>query len=72
MPTFECNGLMDPQNIKPHFKYRYGINTIIDGLMFQKNLSNNINDSEKQLCKSVAWDLKKNFWRFNKERSNEK
>ena len=47
MLTFECNGLMDPQNMNPQFKYKNGINIIIDGLMFQKNLSNNINDSEK-------------------------
>ena len=72
MPTFECNGLMDPENMKPQFKYKCGRNEIIDGLMFQKNLSNNINDSEKQLCKSVAWNIKENIWWFNKEGSNEK
>ena len=72
MLTIECNGLMDPQNINPFYKYKNNTNKIIDGLMFQKNLSNNINDKEERLCKSMAWDFKKNFWWINKERFNEK
>ena len=72
MSTIECNGLMDSQNMKPQFKYKNGINEIIDGLMFQKNLSNNINDTEKQLRKGMAWNIKENFRWFNKEGFNEK
>ena len=40
-------------------------------LNIEKNNNNNIDDKEKQLCKSVARDIKENTRWFNKEGFNE-
>ena len=100
MPTFECNGLMNPkkfvdENInKNNFKKDDFIqiittnNFVLNGLSnpinfvekmndnkeelnTEKNNSNNINDKEEQLCKSVARNIKENSWWIDKERSYE-
>ena len=97
MPTFECNGLMNPkkfvdENInKNDFKKddfiqiitinNFVLNGLSDPLNFvqknnkelniEKNNGNNIDDKEKQLCKSVARNIKENTRWFNKKRSYE-
>ena len=97
MPTFECNGLMNPkkfvdENInKNDFKKDDFIqiitinNFVLNGLSnplnfvqknnkelnVEKNNNNNIDDKEKQLCKSVARNIKENTRWFNKKRSYE-
>lgn len=94
MPTFECNGLMNPKkfvdkniNKKDFQKEDFDINFkhnnfVLNGLSnpyqknkkelnIEKNNNNNIDDKEKQLCKSVARNIKKNTRWFNKEGSYE-
>tara|TARA_Y100001980_G_C14466868_1_gene247746 strand:- start:116 stop:424 length:309 start_codon:yes stop_codon:yes gene_type:complete len=57
--NFVLNGLSDPfQKNKKE-------------LNIEKNNNNNIDDKEKQLCKSVARNIKENTRWFNKERSYE-
>ena len=82
MPTFECNGLMNnckKDDFNINFKHN---NFVLNGLSdpFQKNIkelnieknnSNIINDKEKQLCKSVARNIKENTRWINKKRSYE-
>lgn len=83
MPTFECNGLMNnykKEDFDINFKHN---NFVLNGLsnplnftqdkelIIEKNNNNNIDDKEKQLCKSVAWNIKKNTRWFNKEGSYE-
>lgn len=87
MPTFECNGLMNnykKEDFNINFKYNnFVLNGLSDPLNFvqkninnkelniEKNNSNNIDDKEKQLCKSVARNIKENSWWTNKKRSYE-
>lgn len=85
MPTFECNGLMNnykKDDFNINFKYNnFVLNGLSDPLNFvqkninnkelKKNNSNNIDDKEKQLCKSVARNIKENSWWTNKKRSYE-
>lgn len=82
MPTFECNGLMNnykKEDFDINFKHN---NFVLNGLSnpFQKNIkelnieknnNNNIDDKEKQLCKSVARNIKENPRWFDKKRSYE-
>ena len=85
MPTFECNGLMNnckKEDFNINFKHN---NFVLNGLSdpFQKNIkdkilniekknnNNNIDDKEKQLCKSVARNIKENTRWFDKKRSYE-
>jgi len=82
MSTFECNGLMNnykKEDFDINFKHN---NFVLNGLSnpFQKNIkelnieknnNNNIDDKEKQLCKSVARNIKENTRWFNKEGSYE-
>lgn len=59
--NFVLNGLSDPfhKNIK-------------EELIVEKNNNNNIiNDKEKQLCKSLARNIKENTWWINKKGFNE-
>ena len=87
MPTFECNGLMNnykKEDFNINFKYNnFVLNGLSDPLNFvqkninnkelniEKNNSNTIDDKEKQLCKSVARNIKENSWWTNKKRSYE-
>lgn len=57
--NFILNGLSDP----------YQKNK--EELNIEKNNNNNIDDKEKQLCKSVAWNIKENSWWINKKGSYE-
>ena len=85
MPTFECNGLMKnckKEDFNINFKHN---NFVLNGLSdpFQKNIkdkilniekknnNNNIDDKEKQLCKSVARNIKENTRWFDKKGSYE-
>ena len=61
--NFVSNGLSDP------LKFSSKIND--KELIIEKNNSNNIDDKEKQLCKSVARNIKENTRWFDKERSYE-
>ena len=72
MLSFENRGLMDPINMDPNFEYKKGINKILNELMFQKYLSNNINDKKERLCESMARNIEKNFWWSHTEGFNEK
>jgi hypothetical protein len=58
--NFVLNGLSD------HFQ-----KNIKEELIIEKNNNNNINDKEKQLCKSVARNIKENTRWFDKKRFNE-
>ena len=71
MLSFENRGLMDPINMDPNYKYKIGTNELLDQLMMKKNIGNNINDTEERLCKSMARNIKKNFWWSNTEGFNE-
>ena len=82
MATFECSGLMNNYK-KEEFDINFKNNNfVLNGLSdpFQKNIkelnieknnSNIINDKEKQLCKSVARNIKENTRWINKKRSYE-
>ena len=61
--NFVSNGLSDP------LKFSSKIND--KELIIEKNNSNIINDKKKQLCKSVARNIKENTRWFDKERSYE-
>jgi len=64
--NFVLNGLNDPLN------FVQKLNFVQDKeLNIEKNNSNNIDDKEKQLCKSVARNIKENTWWINKKRSYE-
>lgn len=63
--NFVLNGLSDPSNFVEKIK----VNN--KDLIIEKNNSNIINDKEKQLCESMARNIKKNTWWINKERSYE-
>jgi len=85
MPTFECNGLMNnykKEDFDINFKHNnFVLNGLSNPLNFvqkskkelniEKNNNNNIDDKEKQLCKSVARNIKKNTRWFNKKGSYE-
>ena len=58
--NFVLNGLSDPLNFVQNKK-----------LNIEKNNNNNIDDKEKQLCKSVARNIKENTRWFDKKRSYE-
>jgi hypothetical protein len=58
--NFVLNGLSDPLNFVQDKE-----------LNIEKNNNNNIDDKEKQLCKSVARNIKENTRWFDKERSYE-
>ena len=87
MLTFECDGLMNNYKKDDfNFKIKHN-NFVLNGLSnpsnfvekmndkeelnIEKNNSNIINDKEKQLCKSMARNIKENSWWINKERSYE-
>ena len=64
--NFVSNGLSNPLN------FVQKLNFVQDKkLNIEKNNNNNIDDKEKQLCKSVARNIKENSKWFNKERSYE-
>lgn len=58
MLSIELKGLMDPNKLNPSFKYKYGKNKIIDGLM------NPIKESKKDTSQSnlVKHELLNNDW----------
>ena len=60
--NFVLNGLSNPFNF---------IQKNDKELIIEKNNNNNIDDKEKQLCKSVARNIKENTWWINKEGSYE-
>ena len=61
--NFVLNGLSDPLNFVQK--------NIKEELNIEKNNNNNIDDKEKQLCKSVARNIKENTRWFDKEGSYE-
>lgn len=68
--NFILNGLSDPLNFVQKMNFvQKNINK--KELNIEKNNSNNIDDKEKQLCKSVARNIKENSRWFNKKRSYE-
>lgn len=87
MPTFECNGLMNNFKKDDFIQIITINNFVLNGLsnplnfvekmndkdelIVEKNNNNNIDDKEKQLCKSVARNIKENTWWINKKRSYE-
>ena len=60
--NFVLNGLSNPFNF---------IQKNNKELNIEKNNNNNIDDKEKQLCKSVARNIKENSWWINKKGSYE-
>lgn len=60
--NFVLNGLSNPLNFVQKNNKELNV---------EKNNNNNIDDKEKQLCKSVARNIKENTGWFNKERSYE-
>lgn len=60
--NFVLNGLSNPLNFVQKNNKELNI---------KKNNNNNIDDKEKQLCKSVARNIKENTRWFNKEGFNE-
>ncbi len=60
--NFVLNGLSNPLNFVQKNNKELNV---------EKNNNNNIDDKEKQLCKSVARNIKENTWWIDKERSYE-
>jgi hypothetical protein len=60
--NFVLNGLSNPLNFVQKNNKELNV---------EKNNNNNIDDKEKQLCKSVARNIKENTRWFNKEGFNE-
>ena len=67
--NFVLNGLSNPLNFVQKMNFVEKIND--KELNIKKNNNNNIDDKEKQLCKSVARNIKENTRWFDKERFNE-